>query len=320
MKKTILSILTFLVFAAFSQAQISSANLLAHYKLDANGKDSSGNGLHATNYNTIGGTDRFGKIGGATYFNGVDGYMLVPASNKIQPSDSISICVWINQEQKSNIGWSTVIDKRYEFLSDPWSSYGISTHPDYANKWMFSVSSGTVGSAKTTMAKSSNPYNAWTLIVGTYNKSQLKLYINGVLDTTIAKTGSLGYSSLDLHIGYSGTGPNEYFKGRMDDIRIYGRVLSAAEIQNLYSAPNAIEEQIVNKPAFAIYPNPANNVLRIDTEQKWKSASIYDVLGKLVWVGDFNAEINLDFLKEGYYHLTLTDENQNSIAKQFIKQ
>lgn len=320
MKKIVLALGSLLCFANLSNAQISKANLLVHYKLDANGVDSSGNDQNATNYNTTGATDRFGKIGGATYFNGVDGYMLVPASSTVQPSDSISISVWVNQDQKPNTGWSPIIDKRYEYLTDPWSSYGIATHPDYGNKWMFSVSSGTTGSGKTAVAKQSNPFNTWTHIVATYNRSQVKLYINGVLDSAISKTGPLGYSSLGLYIGYSGTGPNEYYKGRMDDLRVYGRVLSQGEILALYSAPNAISEQEAKANVFAIYPNPVKSSLRIDSEITFESAAIYDVLGKLVWKGDFESELALDFLETGHYILTLTDENGAATSKRFVKE
>jgi hypothetical protein len=320
MKTKLLAIGAFLLCANLSQAQVSTANLMVHYKLDGNGTDASGNDQNATSFNTSGATDRFGKVGGATYFNGVDGYMLVPASSSVQPTDSISICVWINQELKSNIGWSTIIDKRYAYLSDPWSSYGMGTHPDYGNKWMFSVSSGTTGSGRTAAAKASNPYNTWTFIVGTYNRNQVKLYINGVLDSAISKTGPLGYSSLGMYLGYSGTGPNEYYKGRMDDLRVYSRVLSATEIQALYSAPNAVSEISAQAPAFAIYPNPATDKMRIDTELSWETAAIYDVLGKKVWTGKFETELNLDRIEAGHYVLTLTNENGSVYSKKFVKQ
>jgi hypothetical protein len=320
MKIKLLAIGTILSLANLAEAQISNSHILAHYKLDGNGSDSSGNEQHATEYSITGATDRFGKANGACYFNGTNTYLKTPNSATISPADSISISLWVYQEEKTNIGWSPLIDKRYAFTSDPYSSYGIATHPNYDYKWMFSVSSGTPGSAKTATAKAYNPFENWTFVAATYNRNQVKIYINGVLDSAVSKTGPIGYSNLDLFIGYSGTGPNEYYKGKMDDLRIYGRILTPAEIQALYSAPNAVSEKEIGTNSITIYPNPVNNSLRVDSELSWKSASIYDMLGKQIWKGDFEAELAIYFLEAGHYILTLTDESGVATSKRFVKE
>jgi hypothetical protein len=74
------------------------------------------------------------------------------------------------------------------------------------------------------------------------------------------------------------------------------------------------------KSAFAIYPNPVKSSLRIDSEISFESAAIYDILGKLVWKGDFESELALDFIETGHYILTLTDENGASVSKRFVKE
>ncbi|MBW8034414.1 MAG: T9SS type A sorting domain-containing protein, partial [Planctomycetes bacterium] len=66
-----------------------------------------------------------------------------------------------------------------------------------------------------------------------YDGSQMAIYINGSLDTSEAFTGSIDTTSNDVYIGQYTSGGNN-FDGLIDDIRIYSRALSAAEIEALY--------------------------------------------------------------------------------------
>ena len=64
----------------------------------------------------------------------------------------------------------------------------------------------------------------------TYDGSSMRLYVNGVLVSTRAQTGSTAVSTGLLQIGGNGVW-GEYFSGAIDEVRIYNRALSAAEIQ-----------------------------------------------------------------------------------------
>jgi hypothetical protein len=73
--------------------------------------------------------------------------------------------------------------------------------------------------------------NAWSHLASTYNGSTLRLYVNGVLVSSTAMSGSLAASSGVLRIGGNGVWP-EWFAGLIDEVRVYNRALSAAEIQS----------------------------------------------------------------------------------------
>jgi hypothetical protein len=75
--------------------------------------------------------------------------------------------------------------------------------------------------------------NNWYYVAGTYDGAYARLYINGNFNNQAAGTGSISTSALPLTIG-GGSGIN--FNGLLDDVRIYNRALSAAEIQALYNA------------------------------------------------------------------------------------
>src|SRR2546430_13959271 len=72
--------------------------------------------------------------------------------------------------------------------------------------------------------------NTWTHLAGTFDGAMVRLYVNGELVASQAQTAALTATAGTLQIGAdSYTGEN--FAGRIDEVRIYNRALSAAEIQ-----------------------------------------------------------------------------------------
>lgn len=61
-----------------------------------------------------------------------------------------------------------------------------------------------------------------------------KLYINGSLDKSTTKGGTANSTGALLHIGRTQDGSTHY-QGLMDELYVYGRELSATEVQNLYN-------------------------------------------------------------------------------------
>jgi len=83
------------------------------------------------------------------------------------------------------------------------------------------------------------PSNRWQHVVITYNDAQnsIRMYIDGVSQSTTVVSGnpentSLTPNSQNVRIGFTITG--EEFSGLIDDVHIYNRALSAAEIKRLY--------------------------------------------------------------------------------------
>jgi hypothetical protein len=64
----------------------------------------------------------------------------------------------------------------------------------------------------------------------TYNGTTLRLYVNGLLVSTRPQTGTIPISTSPLQIG-GDTIYGQYFPGRIDEVRIYNRALSTADIQ-----------------------------------------------------------------------------------------
>ena len=82
---------------------------------------------------------------------------------------------------------------------------------------------------------SASPVGSWTHVALTYDGSQLLLYVNGVQVASRAASGAIQSSTSPLWIGGNQYGEN--FTGLIDDVRVYNRALTPAEIQTDMATP-----------------------------------------------------------------------------------
>ncbi len=72
--------------------------------------------------------------------------------------------------------------------------------------------------------------NRWYYLTGIYDGSSLKAFVNGDLITSVSLTGTPNAENNSLKFGRSATAA-QFFAGTLDDVRVYDRALSQAEIQ-----------------------------------------------------------------------------------------
>jgi hypothetical protein len=81
------------------------------------------------------------------------------------------------------------------------------------------------------------PLNRWTHIAATYDASKLTLYVDGVVSSTVPDNGALRQSDSPLRLGGNIWG--EWFAGAIDEVRVYNRALSPAEVKADMDTPVA---------------------------------------------------------------------------------
>lgn len=220
------------------------SNLIAYYPLNNSGVDSSGNKNDIFYYSDVTSTsNRFGKANSAFYFNGTSSYMVVADKPALRLSNTdFTVSVWAKPAEFSSLSGSFIMSKR---------------RPGFNNGWGFSITGATSGIGPSGMiffgpggnvndavSNQTITLNNWYLATVTYSlaNQQMKMYINGVLVNTINNIPSPnGLISSSLYIGSDNLieNPTTYFyKGAYDDIRIYGRAMSAEEIYKLFKATN----------------------------------------------------------------------------------
>ena len=201
--------------------------------------DASGNG----NNGTISGATwtTSGKYGNALMFNGTNALVTVNDSNSLDLTTGMTLEAWVYPTAVG--GWRDVITKGTDDIYHLMGSSDDST-PALGGTFSPSVLRGT----------SSLPLNTWTHLTGTYDGTTMRLYVNGVQVSSQAQTGPIQTSTAALTMGGDAL-HGQYFAGLIDEVRIYNRALSVAEIQ---SDMNTGRTDDFNRADGALGPNWAD--------------------------------------------------------------
>jgi hypothetical protein len=139
----------------------------------------------------------------------------------------VTLSAWV--QPTANTPWTTVIMKE---------TAGGLAYALYANNGV-SRPAGYVqigGIDRVATGTAVVPTNAWTHLAYTYDGANMRMYVNGVLVRTVARTGNILLSTGALRIGGNASW-GEYFTGLIDDVRVYNRALILAEVQADMNTP-----------------------------------------------------------------------------------
>ena len=167
--------------------------------------------------------------GGSLTFNGSSQYATTPAINLTTAG---TVSAWFYKTGTGTPDGANVVDIFSNISSNGangWS-FGLNTS---TNKIDFYIANnGGFGVEDFSTQTISN--NTWYNVVVTYNGSNKIIYINGVQDSTFASSVN-GNATTNWSIGSRNTGARN-FQGRIPQVSIYNRALSAAEISQNYNA------------------------------------------------------------------------------------
>jgi len=192
--------------------------LVGHWDLNGNTDDSSKYNNDGTVTNAL--VTNKGKFKQAYEFDGAGDYVSMGDIDGTDGLSEITVSVWVKSNVLNQNG--IIVGKN-----------------DVNNVWTLLLESGTLkwrgGGADNTVTSSSPAVDVWTHIVATQSGTAGKLYVSGTeVDTGVST--ALGSSALAVEIGrYSTAGGGYYFNGTIDEVRIYSKALTAAEVRSLYN-------------------------------------------------------------------------------------
>jgi len=237
-KRIIFTVVMLLLTASTGLASLTDG-LAAYYPFDGNANDLSGNANHAVVYGAL---PTEGRADHAYLFDGFDDTIEAPHSASLDITGPITVSCWVKAHDTY---WrSGLVIKAPDY--DPSVGYHLRTVYDKAHFGLYY----SVGSTHKGGGVSSDTLvndNVWHLVTGTYDGSEIRMYVDGQLETLTPY--SLGYESntAALQIGhyyypYSDLwGPghegrhNVTLNGAIDEVRIYNRALDQSEITELYT-------------------------------------------------------------------------------------
>jgi glucose/arabinose dehydrogenase/PKD repeat protein len=194
--------------------------------------DSSGNGITGALTNSPAWIA--GRNGTALAFNGTNTYVDLGNPTALQLTGSMTLSAWVYET--ANVGDDGQIISK----SDGNSGWQLKSSPDTGVRTFAIAITNPGGVAIQRYSNTVRTLNTWYHVTGVYDASAqtLSVYVNGVLDNgALSGTvpASQRASSVNANIGRRTGG--FYIQGTVDDVRLYGRALSLAEIQADMSTP-----------------------------------------------------------------------------------
>lgn len=209
--------------------------LVAYYPFNGNANDASGNNLNGILTNTSLTTNRFDINNSAYLFKNSDVY--IPFNNKFKVTN-LTTSAWIRPSSYNPDNYSIILNR----FEEGYNSIGGETWQLILTNnevWFQVIGEGRSGTAPNTILKASKQVqlNAWSLITSTYDGTNMKVYVNGSLllsQPTTTKINTLGTSGISIGVSKQANGIWHYFDGKIDDVGIWDRALTAEEIKFLY--------------------------------------------------------------------------------------
>lgn len=334
-------LLLFLPLLAFSQDILEG--LVAHYPFSGNAEDVTEYQHHGEVYGATLTEDRFGNPESAYEFNGTDNFIRVEHSElfNFDTSDPYTVSLWVlasETQQELTVPGNDVLSKWFiDGASTQTAGYTLvlrynnqeNENPYVMRAIRFDGYPG--GCNHVSDVQEQIIKELWHHIVFSFDGlGSFKFYYDGELvdEEENDNLTCTPQNTSPLLIGKRGAAPHPlHFTGKIDDLRIYERAISLAEVEELFNeapAASSIKEES-KLSEFSVYPNPAITQVQLDLGmigEEVKSYLITRLDGTEMQKGSYslNQTITVRSMTSGIYFIHLFDSEGNLIGQEkFIK-
>ena len=174
-----------------------------------------------------------GQSGGAISLNGTSQYGSTPDEASLDIANQITLAAWIKPEQYAT---QDLVKKATNGSVDGYEltlSTTKTDDPPSSQKVFVRFNQFTSGDTYRVNSLNDYPINGtWIHVAATYDGSMIRLYVNGVQESSLAANIAIVANGVPLSLGAESNGGRK-FKGALDQVRVYNRALSAQEVAGL---------------------------------------------------------------------------------------
>jgi hypothetical protein len=214
-------------------AAAAPAGLVAGYGFEESAGAAVADGSAAGNDGTVSGAawTASGRFGGALRFDGVDDSVSVPDADSLDLARGMTLEAWVKPSALGSVSRSVILKEQPGDVA-----YGLYAHTSAGKP----VGQSSIGGYEEVFGASALPLDTWSHLAMTYDGATQRLYVGGVLAASRAVSGAMTASAGALKIGGNAIW-GEWFDGVIDEVRVYDRALSAAEVRSdMDTAVNAL--------------------------------------------------------------------------------
>lgn len=226
-------VLTNFTFGQSVPSYVPINELVGWYPFNGNAADESSNMNNGVVNGPTLSNDRFGQPNKAYNFDGVNDYINIGNPTKLSnPPIRFTQSVWIKlidwPNSSSIFNVYPIISKRHQNNGNDWATARIQID----GKCYFFADDAFHENYIPAISPIIS-INTWQHFVFVKDSNNYKIFMNGILVSSIIENHTMSGSNNDIYIG-AHLAWNSYFKGSLDDIGIWNRALTETEISNLY--------------------------------------------------------------------------------------
>jgi hypothetical protein len=177
-----------------------------------------------------------GRIGGALALDGKDDFIQITDKTAFNVTDEITVAAWI-KVRAFDRGWQTIVAK---------GDYAWRLARD-RQRDALQFAAGKFEENRTVRGNIAVNDGKWHHVVGVGTPERISLYVDGVLDQTVAVPGKMQIDDMPVSIGENSdpTCRGRYWNGWIDELYVFTYALSDEEVKALYSgqAPQTLVAQ-----------------------------------------------------------------------------
>ncbi len=164
-------------------------------------------------------------VGSSVNFDGTDDYIVAGSEASLKPT-YVSVAAWVYYDNSKLNG--AIAGRRDN--GGAADGYGLNVLGGKIGAWVYSDNSNSSSTSAIDL-----PASQWSHVVMTYDGSSKYIFLNGLqVSNQLMNGGPIKYSNTPFRIGHN-LGAT-YFKGKISEVRVYNRPLSASEVLALYNA------------------------------------------------------------------------------------